>query len=114
MAQAQSRKLSLVTNSDIVSLAEIEDAYFEGEFTMSTAREEMREGFIRLEMGLEATNKRLASVETQLAEAAGNLKKVNEERTALKAIGRFAAWAVGIIGGAVAAAWSLFTHFTEK
>lgn len=114
MAQAQSRKLSLVTNSDIVSLAEIEDAYFEGEFTMSTAREEMREGFLRVEMSVQALTERIAAIEAREKEAKAGLQLAHDERTGRRAVWKFigiAATCVAALGGA---AWTLFTFLASR
>lgn len=114
MGNSAAPRLSVITNSDIVSLAEIEDAHFEGDFAMSTAREEMREGFIRLEMGLAAVEKRIEAIEKREEEAKKALALAHDERTGRLAERRLIARLIAGAAAVIGAAWAAFTHFFEK
>lgn len=103
-------KLSLV-DSGIIDAEAIEDALFEGE--MMTAREEMRDGFVRMEMSVISIEKRLAVVETQLEDAAKKLQVVHDERTALRAMVRLVSWASGIVAVIAGAVWAVYTRWAE-
>lgn len=103
-------KLSLV-DSGIIDAEAIEDALFEGE--MMTAREEMRDGFVRMEMSVASMDKRLAVVEKQIADASEKLQTVHDERTAMRAMVRLVSWASGIVAVIAGAAWAVYTRWAE-
>ena len=105
-------KLSLV-DSGIIDGETIEDAIFEGDFHMSTAREEMRDGFASTNEALRNLEGRMKTVEDQMKEAAEKLQTVHDERTALRAVVRFASWLGGGLLLVVGAAWAVYTRWPE-
>lgn len=111
----QAPRLALISSeSDIVSCEAIEDAYFEGEFAMSTAREEMRDGFVRMEMSITSMGKEIEVLKGQIVEVKAQLQTVHDERTALRAMMRLVSWAgVGLVG-LVGAGWALYTHLAKS